>query len=218
MVEKCIGSILADSIARTAASRKSRISSIRELMKTRFLGISQPLSCYIIYLWLFLLQRTAQRLALAASGRAGIRIGSKENSKPEKSSKNAQNPTCRLHAVLARYRFMGVLRKFASAGRILAVLGSGFPHPIYDCVLSLVASEVTLCLCHLPPRRCRLFEVLPDPPRFLTGGAPSQYPPAHRSVRLPPAPFPSFSAVQLHRGRSRNHTMGMCTDIPVLPP
>jgi len=42
----------------------------------------------------------AQRLALPASGRDETRLESRINPKPEKSSKNAQNPTCRVHAVL----------------------------------------------------------------------------------------------------------------------
>jgi hypothetical protein len=48
-------------------------------------------------------QGTAQRFALAAGGRDEIRFESRKNSKPEKYSKTAQNPTSRLHALLARF-------------------------------------------------------------------------------------------------------------------
>ena len=49
------------------------------------------------------LEQTAQRLALPASGRAWILFGSRKNSKPENYLKTAQNPTCRVHALLARF-------------------------------------------------------------------------------------------------------------------
>jgi hypothetical protein len=42
----------------------------------------------------------AQRFALAAGGRAWIRLGSRKSRSVEKCSKTAQNPTSRLHAVL----------------------------------------------------------------------------------------------------------------------
>ena len=42
----------------------------------------------------------AQRLALPAGGRAWIQFGSEKNLKPNKVLENAQNPTCRVHAVL----------------------------------------------------------------------------------------------------------------------
>ena len=41
-----------------------------------------------------------QRFALPASGRDEIRFESRKNSKPEKCSKMATNPTCRVHALL----------------------------------------------------------------------------------------------------------------------
>ena len=49
------------------------------------------------------LQGTAQRLALPACGRAWILPGSRKNSKPGKRLKNAQTPTCRVHALLGRH-------------------------------------------------------------------------------------------------------------------
>jgi hypothetical protein len=45
--------------------------------------------------------QAAQRFALAAGGRVWIRLGSRKNPKPEKCLKTAQNPTSRLHALLA---------------------------------------------------------------------------------------------------------------------
>jgi hypothetical protein len=48
----------------------------------------------------FMLKDSNQRLALAAGGRAGIRLGSRKNSKPEKCQKTAQSPTSPLHALL----------------------------------------------------------------------------------------------------------------------
>ena len=44
--------------------------------------------------------QTAQRFALPACGRAGIRFGSRKNSKPENYLKKAANPTRRVHALL----------------------------------------------------------------------------------------------------------------------
>jgi len=44
--------------------------------------------------------RPAERRALPASGRVKIRFGSGKNLKPGKGLKNAQSPTCRVHAVL----------------------------------------------------------------------------------------------------------------------
>jgi hypothetical protein len=52
---------------------------------------------------IFILQGASQRFALAAGGRDEIRFESRKNSKPEKCSKTAQNPTSRLHALLARF-------------------------------------------------------------------------------------------------------------------
>ena len=49
------------------------------------------------------LHGATQRPALAASGRDETRLGSRKNSKPEKGSKNAPSPTCRLHAVLGAF-------------------------------------------------------------------------------------------------------------------
>jgi hypothetical protein len=42
-------------------------------------------------------------LALAAGGRAGIRLGSRKNPKPEKCQKTAQSPTSPLHALLGGF-------------------------------------------------------------------------------------------------------------------
>jgi|CXWL01.1.fsa_nt_gi hypothetical protein len=47
----------------------------------------------------------AERFALPASGRAGKMPESRKNSKPEKCLKNAQNPTCRVHALLGAFEF-----------------------------------------------------------------------------------------------------------------
>jgi len=46
-------------------------------------------------------RRVAQRLALPASGRAWILFESRKNLKPENYRKKPQNPTCRVHALLA---------------------------------------------------------------------------------------------------------------------
>jgi len=50
-----------------------------------------------------LLLWVAQRFALPASGRAEILFESRENSKPENYRKKPQNPTCRVHALLAGF-------------------------------------------------------------------------------------------------------------------
>jgi len=44
----------------------------------------------------------AQRFALLAGGRAWTMLGSRRNSKPEKCLNMVTNPTCPVHAVLAR--------------------------------------------------------------------------------------------------------------------
>jgi uncharacterized protein (DUF2062 family) len=56
-----------------------------------------------VFIYTLILQGTAQRFALAAGGRAWIRFESRKNPKPEKCLKMRQNPTSRLHAVLARF-------------------------------------------------------------------------------------------------------------------
>ena len=45
----------------------------------------------------------AERIALPACGRAGILLGNRKNSKPEKCLKMAQNPTRQVHAVLGAF-------------------------------------------------------------------------------------------------------------------
>ena len=51
---------------------------------------------------MFVRKGAAQRFALAAGGRAGIRFERRKKPKPEKCLKTAQSPTSRLHALLAR--------------------------------------------------------------------------------------------------------------------
>jgi hypothetical protein len=49
----------------------------------------------------FIVQGASQRFALAAGGRDEIRFESRKSPKPEKCLKMRQNPTSRLHALLA---------------------------------------------------------------------------------------------------------------------
>jgi hypothetical protein len=64
----------------------------------------------------------AQRLALAAGGRVGIRLGSRKNPKPEKCLKTAQSPTSPLHALLGSllaYRTFAEKRRHRQHVKIL---------------------------------------------------------------------------------------------------
>jgi hypothetical protein len=68
----------------------------------------------------------AQRFALADFGRAEILFGSRKNFTQEKGFKNAQNPTCRVHAVLAtilakRYAFVLITPKGYLQDKVIEV-------------------------------------------------------------------------------------------------
>ena len=67
---------------------------------------------------------SAQRIALPACGRAGILLGNRKNSKPEKCLKMRQNPTRQVHALLGAFSLevtstFGLLRAFQYAHEFL---------------------------------------------------------------------------------------------------
>jgi hypothetical protein len=71
----------------------------------------------------YIMQGASQRLALAAGGRDEIRFESRKSPKPEKCSKMRQNPTSRLHALLARLwllRLTDLKRRHRKLDKIIA--------------------------------------------------------------------------------------------------
>jgi len=73
----------------------------------------------------FILLQPAQRFALLALGRAWTLFGSRKNSKPEKCSKMAENPTCPVHALL------GALEE-STPGAVKKIKFFNFNHAIFS--------------------------------------------------------------------------------------